>query len=409
MITKLAVRNFKNLAAVPAEAGQYVDFNPVNVLIGPNGCGKSTLLQAIDFLRAFFQSSVEVYLKDRGWDYRDLPNLRQTAKTISWNLVAELDADEDGVGAGKYEYEIILQPRRHLGVGKESLVYTRPSGQAENLLLRTGRTCRYLNRATGQESHREIIGLPASVISRWDAQRDRGRFPEMLRFRAWVEGFRQYLIWDPKVLRYPARGKHEEIGPSGEHLAAVLGRLKDRNRPAYGRIVKRLKTLFPTLTDISVSGGGWGWRTIRLHEGDGKPVIFNSQQTSDGILRLLAVALLLYVDRIPSVVTFEEPENGVHPQLIREVVGVLREITQRKPPNRSQVFLTTHSPYVLDEFIEHPEQVYCMDRARPQEGATITRLSEVRQLKSARTAFKESLGEAWTAGLIGATAGLRGR
>ena len=94
---------------------------------------------------------------------------------------------------------------------------------------------------------------------------------------------------------------------------------------------------------------------------------------------------------------------------MREVVQILRELTQRKPPHRCQVFFTTHSPYVLDEFFDHPEQVYCMDRPRPLESASILRLSDNRSLNIARETFEKSLGEAWTSGLIGATAGGRNR
>ncbi len=405
MITSLAITNFKNLARIPAEEGKLLPLGPLNVLIGPNGSGKSSFLQGIDFLRAFFRSSVEVYLQERGWDYRDLPNLRQTSKTVRWELYAELDANERGQGAGRYHYLIELQPRKHLGVGREWLTWTSGSGQpGVELLVRKGRSCFVRNRLTDQLEEFKIIGLPASVISRWES-RDRAKYPEAMRFREWVERFRSYLIWDPKVLRNPDRGRHDEIGQSGEHLASVLGQLKDKNRDAFDKLVRRLRRLFPTLSDISVSGGGWGWRTIRLHEGDGRAAIFNSQQMSDGVLRLLAVTSLLYLDHIPTVITFEEPENGVHPQLIREVVQILRELTQRKSPNRCQVFVTTHSPYVLDEFYDHPEQVYCMDRLQPQAGATIARLSENKQLKIARDAFKQALGEAWTSGLLGATAG----
>jgi predicted ATPase len=135
--------------------------------------------------------------------------------------------------------------------------------------------------------------------------------------------------------------------------------------------------------------------------------VFNSQQMSDGVLRLLAITTFLYLDRIPSLLTLEEPENGVHPQLVREVVQILRELTQRKPPNQCQVFFTTHSPYVLDEFFDHPDEVYCMDRPRPLAGASITRLSDNRQINVVRDAFAHSLGEAWTSGLLGATAGVR--
>jgi len=406
MITGFAISNFKSLAHIPEKEDDRLPFGPLNAFIGPNGCGKSSLLQAIDFLRAFFRSSVEVYLQERDWDYRDLPNLRQTSKTIRWEVTADLDANEHGQGEGQYQYRVELQPRKHLGIGVETLVWNPPGGPREEILVRRGRKCELKNRVTGQVEQFQIISLPASVMSRWEL-RDRAKYSEAMRFREWVEQFRSYLIWDPKVLRNPDRGRHDEIGQSGEHLASVLGHLKDKNREGFDKLVKRLRHLFPTLSDISVSGGGWGWRTIRLHEGNGRSVVFNSHQMSDGVLRLLAVTSLLYLDHNPTVLTFEEPENGVHPQLIREVVQILRELTQRKPPNRCQVFMTTHSPYVLDEFYDHPEQVYCMDRPQPQSGASIVRLSENRQLRIARDSFKQSLGEAWISGILGATAGVR--
>ncbi len=407
MITGLSIRNFKVLAAIPETEGQLVGFGPLNVLIGPNGCGKSSLLQAIDFLRAFFMTSVEVYLKERDWEYRDLPNLRQTRKSIRWELKAKLDRNEEGIGEGEYHYVVTLQPRKHLGVHEEHLTWTPSNGEPTVLLRRKGRKCGYLDRVSGTFEELEIIGLPASVMSRWETQRDRQKFPELLRFRDWVEGFRSYLIWDPKALRLPSRGQ-DELGTSGEYLASVVGRLKDKNREAFRRFNKRLKRLFPVLSGISVSGTGWGWRHLHQHEGDGQEVAFGSRHMSDGVLRLLAVTSLLYVERPPTVITFEEPENGVHPQLIREVVHLLRELTERKPPNRCQVFFSTHSPYVLDEFYDHPDEVYCIERSRPRVGARIIRLSENKQLKIARDTFRRSLGEAWASGLLGATAGVRG-
>ena len=407
MITGFSIRNFKNLAAVPSGQGDVVPFGKLNVLIGPNGCGKSSLLQAIDFLRAFFMSSVEVYLRERGWNYDDLPNLRRTQKSIRWELKAHLDADENGKGAGDYEYVVSLQPRKHLGIGEESLWWSSGSDEPLPLLKRKGRSVDLMNRTTGRTESLEAIGLPASIMSQMDSQRDRSRYPELLRFRTWVESFRSYLIWDPKVLRNPDRGKPRELGPSGEHLAALVGQMKDRNPKAFQRLVQRVQRLFPTVTDISVSGRGWGWRSIRVHERNGRDYVFNSQQMSDGVLRMLAITTLLYLDRIPSLITLEEPENGVHPQLVREVVQILRELTQRKPPNQCQVFFTTHSPYVLDEFFDHPDEVYCMDRPKPLAGASITRLSENKQVNLARNEFQNSLGEAWTSGLLGASAGVK--
>ena len=101
MIKKFSVSNFKNLRSV-SDLG----CDRINALIGPNGSGKSSFLQAIDFLRAFFLTSVEMYLQEREWDYRDLPNLREAHKRISWDIQAELPADLDGRGAGFYHYMV---------------------------------------------------------------------------------------------------------------------------------------------------------------------------------------------------------------------------------------------------------------------------------------------------------------
>jgi predicted ATPase len=406
MITGFAVKNFKSLAEIPSEG--LIPFQPLNVLIGPNGCGKSSLLQAIDFLKAFFRSSVEVYLQEKGWDFKDLPNLRQTRTAIQWEIAADLDADAKGRAAGKYHYSVELQSGRLLEVSREVLSYVprdNPDQTPKEIFWKNGADYRVL------ESNVQMVGkmipLPSSVMSRWAGPTHGHTHTEAIRFREWVENFRSFLIWDPKVLRNPDRGEHDEMGSSGEHLAVVLGRLRDKNPGGFAKLIQRLKRLFPTLTNISVSGrGGWGWRSIKLHEGNGKEIIFNSAQMSDGVLRLLAIASMLYLDKIPSVLMLEEPENGIHPQIVKEVIQVLRELTQRKPPNNCQVFFTTHSPYVLDEFFDHPAEVFCMDRHAPQAGATIIQLSQNKEVDLAREKFGQSLGEAWTTGLIGATAGI---
>lgn len=405
-ITQFGLRNFKNLAEVP-EAGTtpsgLLDFSPLNVLIGPNGCGKSSMLQSIDFLRAFFMSSVDMYLQQRQWDYKDLLNLRNSSKKIQWELKARLPSDSSGAGAGDYHYRVELQPRKHLGIGQESLVFTAAEDTVPiRLVQRQGRKVTLYNSKSRSFADYEALALPASVLSTIDDAKktERDKFPEMIHFRSWVENFRTFLIWDPKILRSPSRGNHDIVGESGENLASVLGALKERNPASFAKLANRVERLFPTITDIEIEGTKFGWRRILLKE---KNVAFNSMQASDGVLRLLAIASLLYAENPPSVVLMEEPENGVHPQLVKEVIDILVELTLRKPPRTTQVFFTTHSPYVLDHFLDHPERVYTFDRTRPQAGAQVRRLSSGTQVDSVRKSF-QSLGEAWFNGTIGATA-----
>jgi predicted ATPase len=167
--------------------------------------------------------------------------------------------------------------------------------------------------------------------------------------------------------------------------------------------MKRIKRLFPHIKDIGLTGGrGWGWRLIQQHEEHhGRKITVPSQHMSDGVLRVLAVACLLHLDNPPTVVMLEEPENGIHPRLLREVVGILRDMSLAKAPNECQVFLTTHSPYVLDEFISSPQEVFAMDRNKDEPGVSIVQLSTNEQLSDLQSGFA-SLGEAWFSGLVGA-------
>jgi predicted ATPase len=404
MITGFSVSNFKSLVQIPEEKDQLLPFGSLNVLIGPNESGKSSLLQAIDFLRAFFRTSIEVYLQDRGWKPSDLPNVHLPGKPIRWTIQVDMDDEGDGIPKGRYNYSVSLRLRRSISVKRERLTWCSDSHSSEApqvLVDRRRDKCQVYDQIQKKLVTTENFGLPASLMSILH-DRQRGKRHQLaIRFRDWVERFRAFLIWDPKLLRSPSRGSHDEIGQSGEHLASVLRQLKSRRPEAFKRLLRRIRLLFPNLVDISVSGRKWGWETLQLHESNGLDAVFNSRQISDGILRLLAVTSLLYLDKIPTVITFEEPENGVHPQLLREVVQILRELTQRKPPNRCQVFLTTHSPYVLDEFLDFPEQVFCVDRTGPQNGSRVFRLKDSKQLNVVRKAFDKSLGEAWVSGLIG--------
>ena len=401
MIKWMRVQNFKNLADVEAE------FNPLNVIIGSNGAGKSSLLQAIDFLKAVFYPSIDSYLQEKEINYADLPNLRQSGKHMKWHLIVELPKDQHNGSEGKYEYMITVRRWRYLGVGQEKLVYRDNHGNEKVLLDRDGTKIHTFYGKKEQADTTEIakvMRLPCSYLSNI-SEKFKAQYPEVFHFRDWVMSFRSFLIWDPKVLRKKDRGKHTELGTSGEHLAPVLANIKRNNRQQFEKIVNKVKSLFPTVSGIEIKGSqGWGWQEIFLTEAGNRRAIFNSEQMSDGILRLLAISTFLYSEKAPGVLTFEEPENGIHPQLVGQVINMLRVLTLKKPPNNCQVFFTTHSPYILDQFIESPEEVYVMERGRPQQGARLIRLSENSNVQAIKDTFKNALGEAWYSGLIGGTA-----
>jgi len=114
-----------------------------------------------------------------------------------------------------------------------------------------------------------------------------------------------------------------------------------------------------------------------------------ASQASDGTLLVLAYLAILYLPQPPRVLLVEEPENGVHPKRLRDVLGVLKELVHEQ--SHTQVVLTTHSPYVVDLF--SPEEVTLCTMQSNGEVKT-TRLSESPTVRQQIDVF--TLGEIWT-------------
>ena len=53
--------------------------------------------------------------------------------------------------------------------------------------INTGRSVQLLNRKTNHMEKFMEVGLPASIMSRFEHRRDQDKYPELLRFRAWIE------------------------------------------------------------------------------------------------------------------------------------------------------------------------------------------------------------------------------
>jgi predicted ATPase len=163
---------------------------------------------------------------------------------------------------------------------------------------------------------------------------------------------------------------------------------------------ERFREFFPYISSIRLirelgcnsvynpnpSAPGYGIYFVLADKGH----ILPAAQASDGLLLVLAYLALLYSPEPPRVLLIEEPENGIHPQRLKDVLKVLKELIRDQ--DRTQVLLTTHSPYVVDQF--RPEEVtLCLKGA---DGAVTThRLSESKTVREQMDIFQ--LGEIWTA------------
>lgn len=128
-------------------------------------------------------------------------------------------------------------------------------------------------------------------------------------------------------------------------------------------------------------------------------------QVSDGTLLMFAFLLLGYQQVKIDLLAIEDPERGLHPYLLRELLGLLRKLAAGTlGPRPIRVILATHSAELL-EFAE-PSEVRFLSRD-PADGAT--RIESAPDTSESWAAvlreYQGSLGALWLSGGLGGVPG----
>jgi len=191
-----------------------------------------------------------------------------------------------------------------------------------------------------------------------------------------------------------------ELTPNGHNLAGVLDQLRDQDHERFEALNEALGLWLPEFDRILFETPQPGTRSILLRTRRGQHKIA-ATDLSQGSLMALAMLTLAYLPNPPSVVCLEEPDRGIHPRLLRDVQEALYRLSfpesyseEREPV---QVIATTHSPYLLDLYRDHPEQVVIANKT--EEGTKFERLSEQPYIEEI---LRDShLGDVWYTGVLG--------
>ncbi|CAM2835061.1 AAA family ATPase [Rariglobus hedericola] len=309
--------------------------SPFNLLIGPNGSGKTSLIQAILRLRALAK----------------LPLAQATA-----------DAERRPEGA-----EITFR-------------FDAPHDGLEAVLSCVSDTvCDLL----------QVVPLPTGEgVDDWTGLRAR-----LLSMRSYL--FDHYAIASPALLK-----DGTELVSNGGNVAAVLAARRDAHPEAFARMTTELIRLLPEYDDLDLSIRADQTVELRLRMAEGGELIA-AENLSQGTLYLLAMLTLAYDPAPPAIVCIEEVDRGVHPRMLREIRDTLYRLSYPSEAGAQctpvQVIATTHSPYLLDLFRDHPEEVVIAEKQG--NAARFTRLDERADL--AGMLSSGSLGDLWFSGVIG--------
>ena len=191
-----------------------------------------------------------------------------------------------------------------------------------------------------------------------------------------------------------------ELREDGAFLAAVLDRLRDREPERFEALNEELGRWLPEFDRILFDTPAEGARAFLLRTRQGRHAL-PATNLSQGTLLALTILTLAYLPDPPPIVCLEEPDRGFHPRLLRHVQDALYWLSYpesvgevRQPV---QVLATTHSPYFLDLFKDHPEEIVIAHKVGQE--ARFERLSD--QPAIAEMLGEALLGEIWYSGILG--------
>jgi predicted ATPase len=152
----------------------------------------------------------------------------------------------------------------------------------------------------------------------------------------------QRLDPSPAVLReYSKAHRIVRMGERGENFAALVATIaaEPSAKDAYLSWLRQLRPA--EVDDVLTLKGAVGEPLFALREGARE---YAAPVLSDGTLRFAAITAAFFQPAMPSILTLEEIENGIHASRVRLLVELLRS---RTAGSGTQVMATTHSPIVL--------------------------------------------------------------
>jgi len=180
------------------------------------------------------------------------------------------------------------------------------------------------------------------------------------------------------------------LDTTGENLAAFLDYLLRKERRRFDQIQESLRQLVPGFEEIRISHPSPEQRAIALSIE--KSLEIPGTSLSTGVRMLLFFVALAHHPNPPEVALIEEPENGVHPKRLKDIVELLRRLTKGELGGKPvQVILSTHSPYLLDHVRLPEDQVIVFERQ--EDGRRTAQEADQARLKTFLDEFM--LGEVW--------------
>jgi len=209
----------------------------------------------------------------------------------------------------------------------------------------------------------------------------------------------QFVSLIPQAMGSPMPQKRTggptQMAKDGSNIAEYLLSIRKLDQSTFDGIVETLQYILPYARDLQPTLTSELERTVYLQMTEGEFKV-PGWLLSTGTLRIVALIALLRHPTPPPLIVIEEVENGLDPRTIHLLVDEIRNAVES---GRTQVILTTHSPYLLD--LLDWSHIVLVDRVNGE--PTFTRPVDQASLQEWTKSFGP--GRLYTMDLLGRSAG----
>ncbi len=328
-------------------------------IIGPNGSGKSSLMDALGFLGDCLRLGVEdaCDLSYRGGFERIRTRgqhgpiqfeifYRPDPKSPPFSYSLHIDAESN---IPYVAYERLRQRRKGQRVGWPDPFFELVKGQGYA----------WTGLPAEQEEGNERIGVKLEDRQRLGITTlgNLANHPRIVAFREFLEGWYLSYFVPEQARSMPMAGAQKHLNREGNNLANYVEFMERQHKKRFAEALQQVAKKIPGIRSIKPERQKDG-RLLLLFNETGYVDPFYQQDMSDGTLKMLAYLLLLEDPDPPPLIGIEEPENGLHHQLLEPLALEMKRYTERD--KGSQIIITTHSPYFVDALT--PKEVWILEK-----------------------------------------------
>lgn len=354
-IRRVHVENFMSLRSAD------IELEPLTVFVGPNGSGKSGIFRALVTVSrllhgAPLRSERGEFALEQGVTFDDLVWRGNSGLPIGFRIWFEGDPDDDP------SYEVTLVKRAEgWGVARERFrlddrvvevddghPFEYPTESQGLKLLRTPlrASLRTLvnfsaNDSVSRPYLEPILGIAERLGQSW---RYRPSASDIAAFVAPPSGQKERSQQDRNFVRENGRG-----------LALELQSLQGADRPTFSSIEADLASTFPHIRSLGFKADWQGVRITYSTTRSEDPV--PAPLESDGVLLATFLLWRLHTGGQSIRVCLEEPESGLHPDLIEARFALLKRFADpTRGAHAVQILVSTQSKEFVRSVKSHPAE-----------------------------------------------------